>query len=240
MSPYLGRQVFEAVQQQLKSNTVKRKVAFSESGALLQGKVFDDKGSLMGPSFSSKNGVRYRFYVSRALRGRKHNAGSVTRISAPEIEALVKASIEERFGLPIEQAVNNVERIVVSANSIQVSLTAGRSRDRQIDIPWTPRPKGTARVQLAGSDGIADQVLLRSIVRARQWLNELSSNRHASIESLADSVGIHPKIVRQGLRLAFLAPDVTSAIVNEGCPVKLKQIPKTLPLAWSDQLGILG
>ncbi|MCK1379360.1 hypothetical protein IVB33_17230 [Bradyrhizobium sp. 24] len=70
-------------------------------------------------------------------------------------------------------------------------------------------------------------------------MNDLSSDRHASIESLADSVGIHPKIVRQGLRLAFLAPDVTSAIVNEGRPVKLKQIPKTLPLAWSDQLSIL-
>ncbi|MCK1303797.1 MULTISPECIES: recombinase family protein [unclassified Bradyrhizobium] len=235
----MDRQLFDAVQQQLKSNTVKRKIAFSESGALLQGKIFDDKGNLMGPSFSSKNGVRYRFYVSRALRGRKHNAGSVTRISAPEIESLVKASFEERFGLPIEQAINNVERIVVSANSIQVSLTASRSKDRQIDIPWTPQPKGTARVQLAGSDGIADQVLLRSIVRARQWLNDLSSDRHASIESLADSVGIHPKIVRQGLRLAFLAPDVTSAIVNEGRPVKLKQIPKTLPLAWSDQLSIL-
>ncbi|MCK1379359.1 recombinase family protein, partial [Bradyrhizobium sp. 24] len=154
----MDRQLFDAVQQQLKSNTVKRKIAFSESGALLQGKIFDDKGNLMGPSFSSKNGVRYRFYVSRALRGRKHNAGSVTRISAPEIESLVKASFEERFGLPIEQAINNVERIVVSANSIQVSLTASRSKDRQIDIPWTPQPKGTARVQLAGSDGIADQV----------------------------------------------------------------------------------
>ena len=40
----------------------------------------------MTPSFSTKNGVRYRFYVSTALRGRKHNAGSVTRISASEIE----------------------------------------------------------------------------------------------------------------------------------------------------------
>ena len=63
----LDRPTFDRVQELLKSNTVKRRVKFSESGALLQGKLFDDKGNRMGPSFSSKNGVRYRFYVSTAL-----------------------------------------------------------------------------------------------------------------------------------------------------------------------------
>lgn len=238
--PILDRQLFDAVQEKLKSKTVRRKVAYSESGALLQGRIFDDNGNLMGPSFSSKNGVRYRFYVSRALRGRKQNAGSVTRISAPEIEGLVEASMLERCGLNLEQAINNVGRIVVSENKIQVSLTTGRPKDKQFELPWTRRPKKLSHVQLAGSEDKADQALLRSIVRARLWLDELLSGRHASIEGLAVSVGIHPKIVRQGLRLAFLAPDVTAAIVNEGFPIKLKQIPKTLPLAWSDQLSIIG
>ena len=96
----LDRPTFDRVQELLKSNTVKRKVKFSESGALLQGKLFDDKGNRMGPSFSSKNGVRYRFYVSTALRGRNHKAGSVTRISAPEIEGLVEAALSEKLQLP--------------------------------------------------------------------------------------------------------------------------------------------
>jgi DNA invertase Pin-like site-specific DNA recombinase len=71
----LERQTFEQVQDILRSNRITRRIKHSESGALLQGKLFDDKGNRMGPSFSSKNGVRYRFYVSRALRGRKHMAG---------------------------------------------------------------------------------------------------------------------------------------------------------------------
>jgi site-specific DNA recombinase len=78
----LARNVFDQVQQLLKSNTVDRRIKFSERGALLQGKLFDDRGNRMGPSFSSKNGVRYRFYLSTALRGRKHTAGSVPRIFA--------------------------------------------------------------------------------------------------------------------------------------------------------------
>src|SRR5215216_4484595 len=89
----LDRPTFERVQELLKSNTVKRRTKFSESGALLQGKLFDDKGNRMGPSFSSKNGVRYRFYVSTALRGRKQRAGSVTRVSAPEIEGIVEKAL---------------------------------------------------------------------------------------------------------------------------------------------------
>ena len=96
----LDRSTFDRVQELLKSNTVKRRVKFSESGAILQGKLFDDKGNHMGPSFSSKNGVRYRFYVSTALRGRTHKAGSVTRISAPEIEGLVEAALNEKLQSP--------------------------------------------------------------------------------------------------------------------------------------------
>ena len=89
----IDRATFDRVQELLKSKTQGRKVKRSASGALLQGKLFDDKGNRMSPSFSSKNGVRYRFYVSSAvLRGRKGAAGSVARIAAEVIEqAIVKA-----------------------------------------------------------------------------------------------------------------------------------------------------
>jgi hypothetical protein len=36
------------------------------------GKLYDDRGNPMSPNYSTKNGIRYRFYVSSALlRGRK-------------------------------------------------------------------------------------------------------------------------------------------------------------------------
>src|SRR5437879_802401 len=99
----LDRPTFDRVQELLKSNTVKRKVKFSDSGAMLQGKLFDDKGNRMGPSFSSKNGVRYRFYVSTAMRGRRHTAGSITRVSAPEIEGLVETALSEKLQMQSEE-----------------------------------------------------------------------------------------------------------------------------------------
>jgi Recombinase len=88
---------FEQVQQLLKSNSQGRKVKRSESGALLQGKLYDDRGNLMSPSFSSNNGVRYRFYVSSALlRGRKEAAGSVARIAAEMIEQAIAKALRDR------------------------------------------------------------------------------------------------------------------------------------------------
>jgi hypothetical protein len=50
----------------------------------------------MTPSYAVKNGVRYRYYVSCVLaQGRKHEAGSVPRVPAPEIERIVLKTLRE-------------------------------------------------------------------------------------------------------------------------------------------------
>jgi site-specific DNA recombinase len=133
----LDRSTFDRVQELLKSNTVKRKIKFSESGALLQGKLFDDKGNRMSPSFSSKNGVRYRFYVSTALRGRMHKAGSVTRISAPQIEGLVQTALSEQFQGSKEEMLEQVKMITVSDGIIRLTLTQAKGKPRPLGgEPW--------------------------------------------------------------------------------------------------------
>ena len=235
----LDRPTFDRVQELLKSNTVKRKVKFSESGAMLQGKLFDDKGNRMGPSFSSKNGVRYRFYVSTALRGRKHKAGSVTRIPAPEIEGLVESALSERLQGAREEMLDQVETITVSDGRIWLALKQSKGKRSSIEIPWTPKPKGSAQV-VAPSEAKIDQKLVKSIIRAHAWLDDLSSGRHASIEDLAAAANLHPKVVRQGLRLAFLTPDLTRAALDGEATIELKQIPKLLPLSWREQHRSVG
>jgi site-specific DNA recombinase len=236
----LDRSTFDAVQELLKSNLVKRKIKFSEGGALLQGKLFDDKGNRMGPSFSSRNGVRYRFYVSTALRGRRHKAGTVTRISAPEVESLVKAALGKEPGGSGEERLEHVEQITVSTDRIRIAFMQVKGKKRSIDIPWAPKPKGAAEVNLASPTNKVDQKLLKSVARAHAWLAELSSGRRSSIEDLATAANLHPKVIRQGLRLAFLPPELTSAAIRGETAIALKQIPKLLPLSWSEQRRLVG
>ncbi|MDR1168948.1 MAG: hypothetical protein LBK53_08710 [Heliobacteriaceae bacterium] len=50
----------------------------------------------MSPSHSNKNGRRYRYYVSQAIiQNRHHEAGTISKIPAEEIESFVTSKIEE-------------------------------------------------------------------------------------------------------------------------------------------------
>jgi site-specific DNA recombinase len=243
----VDRTTFEQVQELLKSNTVKRKVKSSQSGALLQGKLFDDKGNRMGPTFSSKKGVRYRFYFNTALRGRKHKAGSVTRVPAQEIEDIVADAVRKKFDMPDTEGQDisdRIERVVVSESLVRISLAAGeltgRSKPATIEVPWT-RTKASQTHPPSTREGQADQKLLQAVARAHVWLSDLKSGRFGSVEELASSHRLHPKVVRQGLGLAFLAPKIIVQILTAEAPASLRlgNIPKRLSLPWTNHQPLL-
>jgi site-specific DNA recombinase len=245
----LDRQIFEQVQALLKANANGSKVKHFESGALLQGKLYDDRGNLMGPSFSRKNGVRYRFYVSSALlRGRKAAAGSISRIPAAEIESAVLAALQLHQGpdgsaSPVEM----LERVVVTSDHMPMTIAGtahGDGASRKIRVPWSIRAKDTATLVKGedGSESAHNESLIQSIVRAHGLIRSLQEGVHQSIEQLAEAKGLHPKVVRQALRLAFLAPDITSAVLEGRQPrgLSLARIPKLLPLSWAEHRPLLG
>jgi hypothetical protein len=65
------------------------------SPSLLKGLLFDDAGNRMSPSHAVKRGRRYRYYVSQAiLQHRKHEAGSVIRVPAHEVEQIVTSHVD--------------------------------------------------------------------------------------------------------------------------------------------------
>ncbi|MBB5053473.1 DNA invertase Pin-like site-specific DNA recombinase [Afipia massiliensis] len=245
----IDRKTFDKVQELLALGTNKRKVKRSESGALLMGKLFDDRGNAMSPSFSSKNGVRYKFYVSSALlRGRKLEAGSFARVPATNIELAVINAMRER--LKIDTAVldadvisNYVARAELSNRAVQITTSpAAKIRSNQISIPWQVRRPGSASIVEADGGCQPDAKLVQATVRAHAWLRHLANNRFATVEALAAFVNLHPKLVRQELRYAFLAPTITEAIIvgNQPATLSLARIPKTLPLTWSEQRRALG
>ena len=90
--------LFNAVQELLTTNSVIRHQQRTDNQALLKGLLFDDRGNRMSPSFSTKRGVRYRFYVSSAiLSGRRDQAGSTSRVAAADLESVIVSVLRERF-----------------------------------------------------------------------------------------------------------------------------------------------
>ncbi|MCX7307063.1 MAG: recombinase family protein [Afipia sp.] len=247
--PIVDRKLFDRVQEQLADNAIDRKARRSESGALLMGKLFDDRGNKMSPSFSTKKGVRYRFYVSRALtRGRIREAGSVARASAIDVELAVIRTLRTRLKIDKETAdaeiiSTHVDRVKLSKSTIEISTTPNaKISSNQLAIPWQSRQTGSASVIESKGARQPDPKLVQALLRAHAWLRDLQANKFETVEALAASVKLHPKVVRQELRYAFLAPTITEAMLNGGQPatLSLARIPKTLPLAWSDQCRALG
>jgi DNA invertase Pin-like site-specific DNA recombinase len=82
----IDRKLFDAVQAKLDQQVVSFKTTRMTSGALLAGKLYDDRGYRMGPSHSRKAGIKYRYYLSTALlQGQRKDAGSVSRVPAEAI-----------------------------------------------------------------------------------------------------------------------------------------------------------
>jgi site-specific DNA recombinase len=171
----IDRGIFDRVQQLLAAQSNGRKAKRSASGAILVGKLYDDKGNRMSPSFSTKNGVRYRFYVSSALlRGRKAGAGSVGRVPALDIEAAVLSAFESHKPQPeIDEAhpnVDQVQRVVIAHDRLTIRIAAADNEHgstQKIRIPWSSK-KDTATVVTAARnepEGIRDEGLIQAIVR---------------------------------------------------------------------------
>jgi site-specific DNA recombinase len=122
--PIVARDVFDAVQIRLAANAVARQVRLKGSSAILTGRIFDDRGNRMSPTHSNKHGVRYRYYVSHALlQNRNAAVGSVGRVPAPEIEALVLDGVRQHLCIGRSRSCDDRPR---------PDRTPCRARDHQI------------------------------------------------------------------------------------------------------------
>lgn len=133
--------LFDAVQARLTENLQGRRRERCASEALLTGKIYDDKGNRMSPTYALKKGVRYRYYVSTAcVQGQQDKAGTVKRVPTAEIEEAVADALVKCLGNTeyrdepagkralIEKA---LERVVVRPGRLDVVVTEESSRESE-------------------------------------------------------------------------------------------------------------
>jgi site-specific DNA recombinase len=131
--PILDSALFGAVQGKLAARAVARRSRLRGSPAILSGRLFDIRGNRMCPSHSNKGGARYRYYVSQAVLQRKSSPlGSIGRVPAAEIEALVVAALRNHLSargvgeqLPDndhELLERHLKRVTLTANHLELRL----------------------------------------------------------------------------------------------------------------------
>ncbi|MCZ8182417.1 MAG: recombinase family protein [Beijerinckiaceae bacterium] len=92
----LDHATFQAVQTCLETGRASDTRSAHRMQSLLTGRIFDSNGNRMAPSHTNKRGVRYRYYISRALlEERREEAGNPARVRADDIEALVVETLRK-------------------------------------------------------------------------------------------------------------------------------------------------
>ena len=87
----IDRETWQAVQSQLERNAVDRHCSTNgRTRSLLTGLLVDAEGERLVPTYATKAGRRYRYYISKSLKGgRSKTPGSGWRLPAPAIEETV-------------------------------------------------------------------------------------------------------------------------------------------------------
>jgi site-specific DNA recombinase len=260
----IDRKLFDAVQTRLSEQATSRSAVRAASEALLTGRIFDDHGNRMTPTFSRKDGRTYRYYLSGVLlHGRSEEAGSVRRVPALEVEATILEALRKRLK-PSEQVSGlglieqHVERVEVHPQQLMLKLVAAHAEGggetpppETLHIPWRKEPMKRRREILLSSDAKPGHTrpirsetratLVASIACGRRWLNELISDAAASAHAIAEREGCSARKVNMTISLAFLAPDLVKAAIDGRLPHGIGVTRLTdLPAEWSRQREMLG
>ena len=253
--PIVTQDLWDEVQQSLRDHlgTVRKKRTRQSSDALLIGKLYDDGGNRMSPTWARKGPKRWRYYVSQAaLQGDGSKAGSVIRVPAANVEALVTEALGKVSSNVAASQIdirNLIDRVVIGRSTIQVQLSeCGEAEGGAgtLTLPWTPpspfrkrqiiQGAGDAETNIRPMRANARAILIEALGDAHRWLDELLSDPRQTLESLASREGKTERSIRMTLSLAFLAPDIIKAAVEGRLPrgFGLKRL-VDLPMAWPDQ-----
>jgi DNA invertase Pin-like site-specific DNA recombinase len=145
-----------------------------------------------------------------------------------------------------------VQRVELQKSRIRLKLSLASLMVPEVDltiirdIPMRMKRRGLEmRLIINGAGPVrVDQTLLKTIVRAHKWFNDLATGRMKNMAEIASREGVDKSYVSRVVNLAFLAPYIIESIVTGHQPVDLnveKLTKRTnLPLDWAQQHQLLG
>ena len=162
-----------------------------------------------------------------------------------------------------------LDRVTVAEDEVQMAVSAPGIRNR-LGLNATPGDEGMppndparccikvpAALKRCGgasrliitddemeSEQKPDSALVKVLGRAHDWFARLATGKASSAADLARNEGLTRSYVTRVVRLAFLAPDITEAILGGRQPPELNAERlvrcSLLPLAWEGQRRLLG
>ena len=243
--------MFEQVRALIAGNRVNHKHAVHAGHpSLLAGILWDSDGRRMSPNHANKNGAHYRYYNSRPDKERL--ALPLHRVPAGDLENMIAHQLRRHTDATWETPapsrpliLEHIERITVHQDRLEIEFTC---QDEPITIAAALiRCSGESRIATAPENwpnARRDSSLIKLIVRAHQARKAMADPAHPSLEAAALSMGLSTQYICALLRLSYLAPDITAAILDGRQPAHLNRTYlariNNLPLDWTSQRAMLG
>jgi DNA invertase Pin-like site-specific DNA recombinase/SOS response regulatory protein OraA/RecX len=148
-----------------------------------------------------------------------------------------------------------IQRVELQKSGIRLTLSLASLIAQEVkdnpaiivrDIPMRMKRRGIEMRLIINGAGPArvDPTLLKTIVRAHKWFNDLATGRTKNMVEIVSREGVDKSYVSRVINLAFLAPDITESIIAGQQPADLsaeKLIRRIdLPLDWDKQRKLLG
>ena len=108
------------------------------------------------------------------------------------------------------------------------------------DIPMIMKRRGVEmRMIIGGSPARLDSKLIKTIVCAHKWFNELASGQVKNVAEIASREGADKSYVNRIISLAFLSPKITEEIIagQQSANFSVEMLTKhtKLPIEWGEQ-----
>ena len=179
------------------------------------------------------------------------SAETPDRVKASLMALLCRATIySDRIEITLSRG--RIAELLAGA-SIDLAAQHRRSNPASHDVMTLRVPARLKRVGremrmlVEGTDvqTAADPSLLRVIARAHDIQGRLSQNTDLTVHNIAREEGVTAAYIYTLLRLPWLAPDITTAIVNGRQPQQLNaktlmRKASRLPVDWTEQRTLLG
>ncbi len=206
-----------------------------------------------------QNAVRTKLadkaWLAEQLRNQRVNAARIASI-IEAAEQACRVPPKRSADAPQDAVMALLERIDLTPNALQIkldlvslaqSVNADETVTLRFDVPFTLHQKGRAKPVIIATDNTRihqDAELVGLVADAKPWMAELLNNEAASVQEITDREHLRSGSVSRILPLAFLAPDITSAILHGTQPASLSAKSlrdlKDLPLDWCRQRLVLG
>ena len=136
----IEREVFDAVRRQLEGNAADRASASNATApSLLTGLIYDETGDRLCPTHATKQGRRYRYYISKRLMHRTDSSVDGWRLPAKELDGAVSQAVShfltdelriidvlQLTGIPPDRLRNILRRAAAAVNDLDDKLPKRR------------------------------------------------------------------------------------------------------------------